>query len=92
MQSRRSLVERAHANGLWVRLNMLGGSPKTELSCRGWFRGNNFGWLEAVRVGWHADYLASDQYELQGNEIRKACKSGSGAALRAIQPSTLRRD
>lgn len=72
----RSLVERAHANGLWIRFYTLDGSPESELSCRGWFRGYNFGSLEAVRQRWQAamdagvDYIASDQYELLGKEIR----------------------
>ncbi len=71
----RALVERAHANGLWIRFYTLDGATKDELSCRGWFRGYNFGSIEAARVRWraaiaaHVDYLASDQYELLGAEI-----------------------
>jgi hypothetical protein len=70
-----ALVERAHANGLWIRFYTLDGATKDELSCRGWFRGYNFGSLDAARTRWraaivaHVDYVASDQYELLGAEI-----------------------
>jgi hypothetical protein len=72
----RSLVERAHENGLWIRFYTLDGATEAELSCHGWFHGYNFGSLESARRRWqaaiaaHADYLASDQYELVANEIR----------------------
>ena len=72
----RALVDRAHANGLWIRFYTLDGANTGELSCRGWFRGYNFGSLGAARTRWraaiaaHVDYLASDQYELLGAEIR----------------------
>lgn len=78
MNRLRALVERAHANGLWIRFYTLDGATKDELSCRGWFRGYNFGSLDAARTRWraaiaaHADYLASDQYELLGAEIRQS--------------------
>jgi hypothetical protein len=74
----RALVERAHANGLWIRFYTLDGATKDELSCHGWFRGYNFGSLRAAQLRWraaiaaHVDYVASDQYELLGAEIRKA--------------------
>jgi hypothetical protein len=70
-----AMVERAHANGLWIRFYTLDGATKDELSCRGWFRGYNFGSLDAARTRWraaiaaHVDYVASDQYELLGAEI-----------------------
>jgi hypothetical protein len=76
MNRLRALVERAHANGLWIRFYTLDGATTDELSCRGWFRDYNFGSLDAVRTRWraaiaaHVDYLASDQYELLGAEIR----------------------
>jgi hypothetical protein len=72
----RALVEHAHANGLWIRFYTLDGSPEQELSCRGWFRSYNFGSLNAARARWraaiaaHVDYIASDQYELLGEEVR----------------------
>ena len=78
MNRLRALVERAHANGLWIRFYTLDGATTEELSCRGWFRGYNFGSLAAARLRWraaiaaHVDYLASDQYELLGAEIRRA--------------------
>ena len=79
-----TLVERAHANGLWIRFYTLDGATKDELSCHGWFRGYNFGSIAAARTRWraaidaHVDYLASDQYELLGAEIRhSASPSGN---------------
>jgi hypothetical protein len=76
MNRLRSLVERAHASGLWIRFYTLDGATEPELSCHGWFHGYNFGSLDAARTRWHAaitahvDYLASDQYELLGNEVK----------------------
>jgi len=75
MNRLRALVERAHANGLWIRFYTLDGATKEELSCHGWFHDYNFGSLAAARVRWraaiaaHVDYLASDQYELVAKEI-----------------------
>jgi hypothetical protein len=71
-----ALVERAHANGLWIRFYTLDGATEAKLSCHGWFHGYNFGSLPAARTRWraaiaaHVDYIASDQYELLGKEIR----------------------
>jgi hypothetical protein len=76
MSRLRALVERAHANGLWIRFYTLDGATEAELSCHGWFHGYNFGSLDAARIRWraaiaaHVDYLASDQYELVGKEVR----------------------
>ena len=78
MQRLRALVDRAHANGLWIRFYTLDGATEPELSCHGWFHGYNFGSLAAARTRWraaiaaHVDYLASDQYELVGKEVRAA--------------------
>jgi hypothetical protein len=78
MSRLRALVERAHANGLWIRFYTLDGATKAELSCNGWFHDYNFGSLAAARVRWraaiaaHVDYVASDQYELLGREIHQA--------------------
>jgi len=82
----RALVDRAHANGLWIRFYTLDGAKTDELSCRGWFRDYDFGSLNAARTRWraaiaaHVDYLASDQYELLGAEIRtpSAVPTGQG--------------
>jgi hypothetical protein len=77
MDRLRALVERAHANGLWIRFYTLDGATKAQLSCNGWFHDYNFGSLDTVRVRWraaiaaHVDYLASDQYELVAREIRQ---------------------
>lgn len=71
----RTLVERAHTNGLWIRFYTLDGAQESELSCHGWFHSYNFGSLSAAEVRWHAairagvDYLASDQYELLARQI-----------------------
>jgi len=78
MSRLRALVERAHANGLWIRFYTLDGATKQELSCNGWFHDYNFGSLAVARVRWraaiaaHVDYLASDQYELVGKEVHSA--------------------
>ena len=78
MRRLRSLVERAHANGLWIRFYTLDGVTEEELSCHGWFRSYNFGDLAAARKRWQAaieagvDYIASDQYELLAKEIQSA--------------------
>jgi hypothetical protein len=78
MNRLRALVERAHANGLWIRFYTLDGATEAELSCHGWDHGYNFGSLDAARTRWraaiaaHVDYLASDQYELVGSEVRSA--------------------
>ena len=78
MDRLRALVERAHANGLWIRFYTLDGATKAELSCNGWFHDYNFGSLDKAKVRWHAaiaahvDYLASDQYELVAREVRQA--------------------
>jgi hypothetical protein len=76
MHRLRALVERAHANGLWIRFYTLDGASEHELSCNGWFHGYNFGSLAGARLRWqaaiaaHVDYLASDQYELVGKEVK----------------------
>jgi hypothetical protein len=72
----RALVERAHANGLWIRFYTLDGATEKELSANGWFHAYNFGTLDAARTRWdaaiaaHVDYIASDEYELLGKEVR----------------------
>jgi hypothetical protein len=77
MKRLRALVERAHANGLWIRFYTLDGATKAQLSCNGWFHDYNFGSLDRARVRWraaiaaHVDYVASDQYELLGREIHQ---------------------
>jgi hypothetical protein len=52
MDRLRALVERAHANGLWIRFYTLDGATKAQLSCNGWFRDYNFGSLDTARVRW----------------------------------------
>jgi hypothetical protein len=82
MDRLRALVERAHANGLWIRFYTLDGATKAQLSCNGWFHDYNFGSLDAARIRWRAaiaarvDYLASDQYELVAQQIRQVMAAG----------------
>lgn len=82
MKRLQALVERAHANGLWIRFYTLDGATEKELSCNGWFHGYNFGALDAARTRWraairaHVDYVASDQYELLGDEVRNSSAEG----------------
>jgi hypothetical protein len=84
MDRLRALVERAHANGLWIRFYTLDGATKAQLSCNGWFHDYNFGSLDTARVRWraaiaaHVDYLASDQYELVAQEIHQVVTGGNG--------------
>ncbi|HTS10983.1 MAG TPA: hypothetical protein VMH00_02590 [Candidatus Limnocylindrales bacterium] len=72
----RSLVQHAHANGLWIRFYTLDGASPSELSCHGWFRSYDFGSLAAVKIRWRAaaeagvDYIATDQYERLGAYLR----------------------
>lgn len=81
MNRLRALVERAHANGLWIRFYTLDGATEQELSCHGWFHGYNFGSLDAAETRWraavaaHVDYIASDQYETLGKFIRNESSS-----------------
>ncbi len=76
MERLRALVARAHADGLWIRFYTLDGATEKDLSANGWFHDYNFGSLQAVRIRWraaiaaHVDYLASDQYELVGREVK----------------------
>jgi hypothetical protein len=76
MQRLQALVERAHENDLWIRFYTLDGATEQELSCHGWFHGYNFGSLDAAMIRWraairaHVDYIASDQYEQLGAEVR----------------------
>jgi hypothetical protein len=71
-QRLRSLVARAHEQGLWIRFYTLDGAPENEFSANGWFQGYDFGSLAAARLRWRAaivdgvDYLATDQYEQAG--------------------------
>ena len=65
---RKSLVNFAHKNGLWIRFYTLNGhDPMDESS--GWSAGYNFGGADAVNLRWRAamaagvDFVATDQYE-----------------------------
>jgi hypothetical protein len=62
-----SVVNQAHAQGLFVRFYTLNGHPAD--ADRGWTASYNFGSLDAVRLRWRAairagvDLIATDQYE-----------------------------
>lgn len=70
----RTLVNRAHEAGLWVRFYTLNGHDEAEEA--GWSKGYNFGSLAAVRPRWRAaieagvDFVATDQYEALAGELR----------------------
>jgi hypothetical protein len=78
-----ALVERAHANGLWIRFYTLDGATEAQLSSNGWFHSYNFGTLDAARIRWraaiaaHVDYIASDQYELLAREVLDSAPANS---------------
>jgi hypothetical protein len=63
----RSLVDRAHSLGLWIRFYTLNGHASVEN--KGWTDSYNFGSETAVRARWQAavsagvDFVATDQYE-----------------------------
>ncbi len=73
----RSLVDRAHQQGLWIRFYTLDGATPEERSCHGWFRTYDFGSRSAVEARWDAaqqtgvDYIASDQYERLSARLRE---------------------
>ncbi len=83
MQRLQALVERAHENRLWIRFYTLDGATEQELSCHGWFHGYDFGSLDAAMTRWraairaHVDYIASDQYEQLGEEVRHPSVDGA---------------
>jgi hypothetical protein len=72
----KTLITRAHASGLWVRMWTLNGSDESTRSTNGWSAGYNFGSLDAVRIRWQAaidarvDFIATDQYEQYANLAR----------------------
>jgi hypothetical protein len=78
----KSFVAQAHARGLWIRFYTLDGASKAEQDANGWFAGYNFPSLDAARLRWidcirdGVDYLASDQYELVSDLVRKRTATG----------------
>jgi hypothetical protein len=76
MRRLRSLVDRAHEHGLWIRFYTLDGAPAEEMSRNAWFANYNFGSDAAVRARWRAayeagvDYIATDQYEELASYLR----------------------
>lgn len=69
MRRLRSLVDQAHAMGLWIRFYTLNGHDRAEGESLGWDAGYNFGSKEKVLTRWRAaiqagvDFVATDQYE-----------------------------
>lgn len=65
----RSLVDRAHKLGYWIRFYTLDGFSAEQGKERGWFESYNFGSLPAAQKRWKAAYaagvdmIATDQYE-----------------------------
>jgi hypothetical protein len=65
----REIVRYAHDEGLWVRFYTLNGHSEEVGEAMGWYRGYNFGSLDAVEIRWRAaleagvDFIATDQYE-----------------------------
>jgi hypothetical protein len=65
----KSLADRAHKQGYWIRFYTLNGHAPGETTRQGWLSIYNFGSLEAVAIRWKAakaagvDFIASDQYE-----------------------------
>lgn len=65
----RTLVQRAHDAGLWIRLWTLNGHPAGEEKEAGWSTGYNVGSREGVERRWRAaiaagtDFVATDQYD-----------------------------
>lgn len=63
----KALVDRAHAQGLWIRFYTLNGHDAA--AGQGWTASYNFGSLAAAQARWKAarsagvDFIASDQYE-----------------------------
>jgi hypothetical protein len=82
----KSLVDHAHAMGLWIRFYTLNGHWGRE--SRGWSKGYNFGPEERIWTRWRAvieagvDYVATDQYE-----DFAAFKAKVGQELKAASPS-----
>ncbi len=65
----RSLVDRAHSLGYWIRFYTLDGFLPGEGKTNGWFEEYNFGSLQAAKIRWRAaidagvNFIATDQYE-----------------------------
>ena len=71
----KALVDRAHAQGLWIRFYTLNGHDPAD--GRGWTASYNFGSLAAAQARWRAaraagvDFIASDQYEALAAAIKR---------------------
>jgi hypothetical protein len=71
----KALVDRAHAQGLWIRFYTLNGHAPAD--SQGWTASYNFGSLATAQDRWRAaraagvDFIASDQYEALAEVLRK---------------------
>jgi hypothetical protein len=70
----KALVDRAHAQGLWIRFYTLNGHAPEDN--QGWTASYNFGTLAAAQARWKAarragvDFIATDQYEALAAAIK----------------------
>ena len=75
----KALVDRAHAQGLWIRFYTLNGHAPAD--SQGWTASYNFGSLAAAQDRWRAaraagvDFIASDQYEALAEVLRRTLGS-----------------
>ena len=71
----KALVDRAHAQGLWIRFYTLNGHAPAE--AQGWTESYNFGSLAEAQARWKAaraagvDFIASDQYEALASVLQE---------------------
>lgn len=79
----KSLVDRAHQLGYWIRFYTLDGFQPEQGKRNGWFEDYNFGSPEAARVRWKAavaagvNLIASDEYEELG-AVMQSTGRGTG--------------
>ncbi|HYA16347.1 MAG TPA: hypothetical protein VEF06_02715 [Bryobacteraceae bacterium] len=85
----RSLVDRAHQLGFWIRFYTLDGF--TEADNKGWSEGYNFGSRDAAMIRWKAaaaagvNLIATDQYEDLARVMRSASATKSASARPAAK-------
>lgn len=76
----RSLVDRAHSLGYWIRFYTLDGFEPEEGRRNGWFEDYNFGSVQAVRLRWRAaieagvNFIATDQYEALAEFLKESSR------------------
>jgi hypothetical protein len=76
----RSLVDRAHSLGYWIRFYTLDGFAPEEGKTNGWFEDYNFGSLQAAKIRWRAamqagvNFIATDQYEALSEFMKESTR------------------